>query len=144
MQRSSKKRAVSSVLIVDPDPSVLVFLSGLLEGNQTRALRARNGAEALQIVSRDYVPIDLVVSNVTVDNSRGSALVARLREVRPDLDALYMSAFVEDGVIRVELAEETGASLVSSADGLLAAIRSLLNTRRKKAEEQNQRTRGAG
>jgi two-component system cell cycle sensor histidine kinase/response regulator CckA len=124
-----------SVLVVDEAAEILSFFSKLLDANGMRALLARNGEEAIRIAKLGYVPIDLVVTDVFLkpDDAApglgsGPELIARLREWRPDVRVLYMSAFVDSDVIRIELQERRfGVTSKTSDDpGLIESIRAAI------------------
>jgi CheY-like chemotaxis protein len=106
-----------SVLVVDEDPAILEFIARMLDSNGMRALLAHSAQEAIEIAQRGYVPINLVLTDVVVKESHkdagaleltGAELVNRLREIRPDLRAMYMSAFVDSGIIRIRLMKRHG------------------------------------
>jgi DNA-binding NtrC family response regulator len=106
----SVNRDSLSVLVVDEDPDILSFFARLLNANHIRALLARNAVEAIGIANRGYVPIDVVVTDVALrpetsgpEVTGGHDLVDRIRELRPDSRALFMSARLDGGVIRIEL-----------------------------------------
>jgi DNA-binding NtrC family response regulator len=122
-----------SVLVVDEDPEILSFFARVLDINGMRALLARNQDEAIGIAKRSYVPIDLVLTDVSIkpdaetsDLSSGPLLVERLRELRPEVRALYMSAHLDAEVIRIELMDRGFETTSNSSDtqGLLESIRS--------------------
>src|SRR5580700_10498494 len=99
-----------AVLVVNDEPEVLSFFAKLLEANGMRALLARSPEEAIGIASRGYIPIDLVLTEVSLQPDTatpgirsGQELVDRLRELRPEVRVLYMSANLDSGMIRVEL-----------------------------------------
>jgi CheY-like chemotaxis protein len=121
-----------SVLVVDEEPEILAFFARVLDSNGMRALLARTPEEAIGIAQRGYVPIDLVVTDVLLkaasarpgEESNGSELVDRLRELRPEVRALYMSANNDDEVIRVELMDRTFEATSKGDDpGLIESIR---------------------
>lgn len=121
-----------SVLVVDEDPDILSFFARMLDSNGIRALLARNPKEALGIAKRGYVPIDVIVTDVSLradlsgpELTSGHDLVDRVRELRPDVRALYMSAYLDSGVIRVEMMDRGFGSTSKSPDanGLLDSIR---------------------
>lgn len=121
-----------SVLIIDEEPDILVFLARMLDANGMRGLLARNMSEAVKIAESTFVPIDLVLTNVllppdpdTRGPGSGPELTDRLREIRPDLRAMYMSAWVDAGIIRIELLDRGLQYMSKSADtrGLIEAIR---------------------
>jgi CheY-like chemotaxis protein len=123
-----------SVLVVDEDASILAFLARLLDANGIRALLARSAEEAITIAQRSYIPINLILTDVTVreaaddsvSESDGAQLVSRLRQIRPDLRVLYMSAYTDAGVIRIQLMnrqQESQPDGGAAGSDLIAAIR---------------------
>jgi DNA-binding response OmpR family regulator len=92
-----------SVLVIDEEPPVLALISEMLAENGIRALLARTADEALSIARRDYVPIDLILADRQLPDAVGTEIVARIRAYRPHVRALYMSSFVDAGVIRIDL-----------------------------------------
>jgi DNA-binding NtrC family response regulator len=123
---SSEGENSCAVLIVDQEPEILVLLSGMLENNGFRTLLARTSSEALEIARRDYLQIDLMLCNTRIDNLMVPDLLTALREIRPGLRAVRMSAFVEGGMIRISVAAESGGS----DRDLIAAIRAALRAPR--------------
>jgi DNA-binding response OmpR family regulator len=124
-----------SILLIDEDPEVLAFLTLLLEERGMRVLRARTRAEALDIFNRDYVPIDLVVANMMMSHTIGGSLEREVARVRALVPILYMTAFVEEGVIRVEAMRHPDLSGHSAADdrGFIEAVMSALGRTRVRA-----------
>ncbi len=127
------KRADSlSVLVIDEETEVLCFFAGILNANGMRALLARNANEAIGIANRGYVPIDLVLTDILLkpdagaqDLDSGLELVGRLRRLRPEIRALYMSAQLDSEVVRIELMDGEFPSLWKRPGdpGLIEAIR---------------------
>lgn len=101
------RRQPRSVLVVDSNPDVLALISVILEGPKTsekptlRVLRARNIPEALAVLNRAYVPVHLVLSNQSLPESDGQGLLERIREIRPQVPVMYMSAITESETIRI-------------------------------------------
>jgi DNA-binding NtrC family response regulator len=121
-----------SVLVIDDDAEILSFFARILDSNGIRALLARNADEAIGIAKRGYIPIDLVLTDVVLktksaasDPESGHELVDRLRQLRPEVCALYMSAYVDSEVIRIELVDRGFHTTSKSADdgGLIGSIR---------------------
>jgi DNA-binding NtrC family response regulator len=113
-----------SVLVVDGDPVVLISIARVLDANGMRALLARNSGEALEIAGRDYIPIDLMLTNVAVLEVREPNLQDRLRQIRPGVPHLCMATSIDGGATRIQLM--MGGSGVDSAvydDGLVESIR---------------------
>jgi CheY-like chemotaxis protein len=128
----AKSGDVLSVLVIDEETEVLCFFASILNANGMRALLARNANEAIGIANRGYVPIDLVLTDVSLkpdaaipDFDSGLELVGRLRRLRPEIRALYMSARLESEVIRIALMDGDFSPVWKRSDdpALIEAIR---------------------
>jgi DNA-binding response OmpR family regulator len=104
-----------SVLVVDSNPDVLALVSVILDSPKMRVLRARNVTEAVDVLSREYVPVDLVLSSADI--------LDRIRMVRPNVPVLQMSAVADSETIRIHgLANKTGEPDVLDNRGLFRAV----------------------
>jgi CheY-like chemotaxis protein len=119
-----------SVLVVEEEPAILAFIARILDSNGMRALLARSVSEALGIAERGYVPVDLVLTDLLLTDGSaeqigGSEVVDRIRELRPDVRALYMSAQLDGDVIRIEVMQPGFDSPTENLDdrGLIDSIR---------------------
>ena len=113
-----------SILVVDQDPDVLGFLTLLFEARDIRVLRARTRAEALELLGREYVPVDLVLANLMTAQMECSDLCVDVACLRPGVPVMYMSAFVESGIVRIEALKSLNAFGLAAADerGVLEAV----------------------
>ena len=80
---------VKHILIVDDDSSVLQFLGRALRGY--RVSLARNPDEALTVAS-NVGSLDLVITDYMMPSMTGAELIGRLREQRPVLNILILTA----------------------------------------------------
>ena len=118
-----------SVLVVDEEPSILVFIARLLDVNGMRALLARSGSEALEIAERKFVPIDMILGNATILKLHEPELLNRLRQIRPGVRDLSMASCVDGGVVRIQLMSSSpGMESAVCEDGLVEAIRKSAGT----------------
>jgi CheY-like chemotaxis protein len=119
-----KKRS-PSVLIVNQDPSVLILLASMLERNGFRALFARSADEAVEITSREFVPVDLILCNVDVNGVPGTEVASRVRSLRPRVREMYLATAEEEGALRVRVVkqDEDGLFTTSSDMGLVDQVR---------------------
>ncbi len=110
-----------SVLVVDEDASN-PRISGASSRRQrdTRVARTQRRRGVEGIAQRSYIPINLILTDVTVREAvndpgvgkrRGAACVSRLRQIRPEARVLYMSAYTDAGMIRIQLDEPAGGIL---------------------------------
>jgi two-component system cell cycle sensor histidine kinase/response regulator CckA len=85
-----------TILIVEDDPSVLRLTSEALERRGYRVLTANGWLEALDLVSRSTVAIDLVLTDIIMPGMGGRVLGERIRLLRPNVRVLYMSGYPDD------------------------------------------------
>ncbi len=123
-----------SVLVVDEEPDILAFFARMLDANGIRALLARTPGEALGIAQRGYVPIDVVLSDVALrptgdptseSSISGRDLLQEIRRLRPEARSLFMSAYLDSGIIRVQMVDREFNTDSKNPDdsGLIACIR---------------------
>ncbi|HSB17902.1 MAG TPA: response regulator, partial [Bryobacteraceae bacterium] len=80
------------ILVAEDDEAVRKLVSSVLRANNYVVLEAKDGAEALQIASRNVNSIALVIAVPALPLLSGSRLVERLWILRPDIGVLYISA----------------------------------------------------
>ena len=85
------------ILIVDDDSSVLQFLGRVLHGY--RVSLARDPDEAL-IIAANLGSLDLVITDYMMPSMTGAELIGRLRERRPALKILILTA--HDAILDAE------------------------------------------
>jgi PAS domain S-box-containing protein len=79
------------VLVVDDDISARHFVRALLQGGGCRVLEAGDGQEAVAVATAAG-PVDLLLADLQMPHLDGAALAELLRETRPGLPVLLMSA----------------------------------------------------
>ena len=100
----------------------------VLEQYGYRAVEARTGAEALELLNRDQPHIDAVVSDVVMPGMGGRELVGRIRRLRPDLPVVLLSGYTADEVSE-ELRAHPRQTLLQkpfSPDALVAALEEMV------------------
>lgn len=100
-----------TILVVEDDGSVRDMVGTILERAGFAVLLASNGADALAAAAAHDGPIRLVIADIVMPRMSGRELVERLRVVRPDTRALYMSGYEPEAIARHGLAE-AGISLL--------------------------------
>ncbi|PID38946.1 MAG: hypothetical protein CSA65_04615 [Proteobacteria bacterium] len=86
----SESAAALRVLLVDDDASVLRALERLLTRDGYRVETAEGGHEALALL--EQIPVDLVLSDLTMPELDGVELLTRIRERWPTLPTIIASA----------------------------------------------------
>jgi CheY-like chemotaxis protein len=122
-----------TVLLVENEDAVRLFLREALQRNGYRVLEARHGGEALEVATRFLGPIDILVTDVVMPVMGGRELVDRLRE-RPGAPAvLYMSGYAESEIVHRGVLRD-GSRLLEkpfTPAELLEAVRATLDEARR-------------
>ncbi|MCC6994066.1 MAG: PAS domain S-box protein [Deltaproteobacteria bacterium] len=108
-QRESTPRGNETILLVEDDVDVRLFMVDVLTLQGYQVLAARDGAEALRIADTTTNPVDLLLTDVIMPRMSGTEVAARLRESRPRLRVLFVSGYpgetmIKQGVISSSLA----------------------------------------
>ncbi len=88
----------SSVLIVEDEEAVRYLSRVILERAGHRVFEAATPEQAESLLS-EIGPVDVLVSDVMLPGGRGPELFARLRVQYPALRVVFMSGYIEEGVL---------------------------------------------
>ena len=80
-----------TVLTVDDDLNVLEVIEARLSANGFRVLKATGAEKALHILKNDH--IDLMISDMKMPGMGGLDLFSEVREFRPDLPVIFLTAY---------------------------------------------------
>lgn len=119
----------TTVLVVEDEPSVLLFLEEGLGDRGFAVLSARSGGEALNILGSGLHDIAVLVADIRIGDGIDGWEIARCaRDITPDLAIVYVSGdsvgdWEAQGVPNSRILQKpfTGDALVAAIDGLLAA-----------------------
>jgi len=100
-------RGNETILVVDDEPLIAKLTRRILERSGYEVLTAGDGAEAVELFAQRGAAIDVVVLDRTLPRLRGEVVLARMRELRPDVRVIVSSG---DGSACV--AQFPGASAV--------------------------------
>jgi EAL domain-containing protein (putative c-di-GMP-specific phosphodiesterase class I)/CheY-like chemotaxis protein len=81
------------ILVVEDEPDVRSVAVRILHDAGCKMLEAATAEEARKICVSEEKPIELVVLDAVLPDSRADVLVRQLRELRPELKVLQMSGF---------------------------------------------------
>jgi PAS domain S-box-containing protein len=93
-------RGSETVLLVEDESNLREIVCESLESAGYAVLRARDGADALEIGRAHPGKIHLVLTDVVMPRMSGRELADRLRSSRPDVAVLFMSGYTDDAVVR--------------------------------------------
>lgn len=86
------------ILVVDDDEAGREYATETLKAEGYEVLQARDGQEALEIVVQE--DLDLVLTDVQMPRMDGLQLAAAIRERKPDLRILTMTASMTEEMAR--------------------------------------------
>ncbi|MEA2783296.1 MAG: two-component system, cell cycle sensor histidine kinase and response regulator CckA [Rhodospirillaceae bacterium] len=84
-----------TILLVEDEDAVRLFSARALRNKGYKVLEARSGEAALDILSQEGEPVDLLVTDVVMPEMDGPALVERVRGQRPDMKVIFISGYAE-------------------------------------------------
>jgi two-component system, cell cycle sensor histidine kinase and response regulator CckA len=118
-----------TLLLVEDEDGVRAFAKLTLAARGYTVLEARDGMEGLTLFEQHPGRIDLVVTDVVMPRLNGTGLVQRLRELRPQLKALYISGYNDSILFRHGIAK-TGCNYLHKpygAEDLARSVREALD-----------------
>jgi signal transduction histidine kinase/FixJ family two-component response regulator len=85
-----------TILVVEDDAAVRELAGKFLSSAGYRVLVAKDGVEALQIAEECSEPLGLLLTDVVMPKMRGTELAARLEKLRPEMEVIFMSGYLEN------------------------------------------------
>lgn len=96
---SAAPGGTETVLIVEDNKQVRLFVEAGLTSLGYRVLSATGGAAGLEVCSRHQDEINVILSDVVMPGTSGPKFMAAALKRRPDAVAIYMSAYTRDEVL---------------------------------------------
>ncbi len=90
------RQSLETILLVEDEAAFRDLLLGGLQSNGYTVLVGNNGVDALQVAEQHPGPISLLVTDVIMPQMSGPELAKRLKEMRPEIQVLYMSGYTDD------------------------------------------------
>jgi CheY-like chemotaxis protein len=88
-----------TILLVEDEDAVRNLASRALRKQGYTVMEAAHGGEALDIVQRLEVPVDLLVTDVVMPQVSGRELVEKLAVLSPETEVIYMTGYTDDAII---------------------------------------------
>lgn len=117
-----------TILVVDDEPWVRLFVERVLRGAGYRVVQAGSAEAALRLLEDPLAPFDLLLSDVGLPGASGAELIKAARRARPRLPTQLMSATSRQHLLAQGLLEP-GQDLLQkpfSVGALLARLEQLL------------------
>jgi CheY-like chemotaxis protein len=88
------------ILVAEDEPVVRNLVRLMLSKQGYAVLTAKDGQEALEVCEKFKDPIHLLLTDVKMPRMNGLQLAKRVREQRPEIKVLIMSAETADTILR--------------------------------------------
>jgi len=88
-----------TILLVEDDPALLRLCREMLTAMNYLVHAAENGQTALDLVSREGLRPDLVLTDVIMPGMGGKVMVDRLKELCPGFQVVYMSGYTDNAIV---------------------------------------------
>jgi DNA-binding NtrC family response regulator len=92
-----------TILVVDDEPRIRSLVKTILSRRHHRILEACDGVEALGIVGRPEVRIDLLLTDIVMPGMDGIELARRTASQSPKVRVIYMSGKCEADAVRLDM-----------------------------------------
>jgi len=89
-------RGNETVLVVDDESRVLEVSKGMLETLGYQVIIARTGEESIDIYSKYYDMVDIVLLDIVMHGMDGGMVYDKLKEINPKVKVLLSSGYSED------------------------------------------------
>ena len=93
-------RGTETILLVEDEAGVRKLIAEVLKTSGYQVLTAASGREALTLSERHAGTIDLLITDVIMPEMNGGEVADRLRRLRPDLLALFVTGFTSEAIFR--------------------------------------------
>ncbi len=87
------------ILVVEDDQEVRTYLTEVLREWNYGVLSAADAPEAIALLERQDLAIDLLLTDVVLPGSTGRDVANRAKELRPGLKVLFMSGYSRNAVV---------------------------------------------
>jgi PAS domain S-box-containing protein len=106
-----------TILLAEDDATVRGFVLSVLQDRGYQVLAAENGAKALEICSTYKGPIHALVTDVVMPEMNGRTLADKARQLRPNLQVLFVSGYVDRGLRDEDISSGSNAFLEKPFSG---------------------------
>ncbi|HEX6408144.1 MAG TPA: PAS domain-containing protein [Gemmatimonadales bacterium] len=132
LEPSRPGRGCEHILLVEDEDAVRSVAARVLLNQGYTVIQARNGEEALDLLSELGDGIDLVLTDVVMPDMGGLALAEKLKATKPELRLLYMSGYSEADKLQPGMNNFQFPFLQKpfSAESLIVKVREVLDAKR--------------
>jgi two-component system, cell cycle sensor histidine kinase and response regulator CckA len=131
LEPSRPGRGSEHILLVEDEDAVRSVAARVLLNQGYTVIQARNGEEALDLLSELGDSVDLVLTDVVMPDMGGLALAEKLKAEKPELRLLYMSGYSEADKLQPGMSNFQIPFLQKpfSAESLILKVREVLDVK---------------
>jgi two-component system, cell cycle sensor histidine kinase and response regulator CckA len=102
----------------------------ILEMAGHKVLEAENGKDAELICRNFKEPIHLMLTDVVMPGMSGRTAAEQVKELRPEMNVLYMSGYTEDAIVHHDVLDEEVNFIEKpfTPNALVSKVRNVLDT----------------
>jgi CheY-like chemotaxis protein len=128
-----------TLLVVEDEPQVRRLVREVLASSGYTVLEASSDVEAMRIAGNPETAIDLLLTDVVMPGTSGSALASRIGITRPAIRVLYMSGYTDNALADHGVLASGIAFLQKpfTPDILLRKVWEVLHPRRRTGETES-------
>jgi PAS domain S-box-containing protein len=121
-------RGAETVLVVEDQEEIRKLAQAVLKSYGYKVVVAANGWEALLYSERHAGPIHLMLTDVVMPGMTGQELADRLKPLRPEMEVLFMSGYIVNGMVQSETLHAGARFLAKpfSPEALATKVREVL------------------
>jgi signal transduction histidine kinase/ActR/RegA family two-component response regulator len=123
------RRGSETILVVEDEAGVRELAGEFLKAHGYTVLEAKDGIEALEIAARHEGPIHVILTDMIMPRMNGTEVVRRLKGIRPEIRAAYMTGYAEYATSGSETSSNQQDSILQkpfSSTSLADMIRAVL------------------
>lgn len=132
--KTSDNAETKTILLVDDEDSLVIFLEKLLVRQNYNVMTARNGKEAVETYKANSNKIDLILMDISMPVMNGVEAHRALIEYDKDVSVLFMSGFSEE--VLKDIKQYYFISKPMEPEELFETIRIILENTHSKADFQ--------
>ena len=99
LQSSSNSGNFETILVVEDNEEVRSYLSDVLRELDYHVLTASDASEALRLLERPNLRIDLMLTDVVMPGMNGGELAQRAKALRSSLNIIHMTGYSRDALM---------------------------------------------
>jgi two-component system cell cycle sensor histidine kinase/response regulator CckA len=122
-----------NILVVDDERAVRRYAARILQQDGHTVYEAADGVEALELIERDTILVELVVSDIIMPRLNGVELMKALAITNPAVPVILISAYAQGELAKMGVVAPCGVvPKPFPAERLLQEVRRCLGKRRER------------